>query len=189
MKKSTKNITFNIKNLKIEENGKKRSNILRSKTLGVPYKVNKLLTRSMNIQKCFQIMKLLRSNRGIKDIENCKFLFRTFNSFLSYISLNNDREDTENLLSEIAWAIFHKKIKKNTLIKKPGEKNKYINLLIKGRKNKINILFKKEKITLKEYLIYLLKMKLIKEYEVLKKCRQMNKSIMNSNNKNIEYIS
>ena len=127
---STKKISFNVKNLKIEENQKKKSNILRSKTLGVPYKINKLLTKSMNVQKCFQVMKLLRSNRGINDIENCKSLFKTFNSFLSYVSLNNDREDIDNLLSEIAWVIFHKKFKKNTLIKKPGEKNEFFYLLI-----------------------------------------------------------
>ena len=186
--KSTKKVTINIKNLKIEEIQKRKSNILRSKTLAVPYKINKLLTRSMNIQKCFQIMKLLRSNRGINDVENCKILFKTFNSFLSYISLNNDREETESLLSEIAWIIFHKKLKKNTLIKKPGEKNEYFYLLMTGRIQKVSVVFKKEKITLKEYLIYLLKMKLIKEYEVLKKCRQMNKSIMNINYENIEYF-
>ena len=186
--KSTKKISFNVKNLKIEENQKKKSNILRSKTLGVPYKINKLLTKSMNVQKCFQVMKLLRSNRGINDIENCKSLFKTFNSFLSYVSLNNDREDIDNLLSEIAWVIFHKKFKKNTLIKKPGEKNEFFYLLMAGKIQKVNVVFKKEKITLKEYLIYLLKMKLIKEYEVLKKCRQMNKSIMNINYENIEYF-
>ena len=185
---NSKKISFNINNLKIEENQKKKFNILRSKTLAVPYKINKLLTRSMNIQKCFQIMKLLRSNRGINDVENCKILFKTFNSFLSYISLNNDREETESLLSEIAWVIFHKKLKKNTLIKKTGEKNEFFYLVMTGKVQKVSVVFKKEKITLKEYLIYLLKMKLIKEYEVLKKCRQMNKSIMNINYENIEYF-
>ena len=186
--KSTKKLTFNINNIKIEENQKKKSNIIRSKTLGVPYKKNKLMNKSMNIQKCFQIMKLLRSNRGINDIENCKALFKSFNSFLSYISLNNNIEDTENILSEIAWVIFHKKLKKNTLIKKPGEKKEFFYLLMTGRIQKVSVVFKKEKITLKEYLIYLLKMKLIKEYEILKKCRQMNKSIMNINYENIEYF-
>ena len=186
--KSTKKVTINIKNLKIVEIQKRKSNILRSKTLAVPYKINKLLPKSLNITQCFQIMKLLRSYRGIHDIENCKGLFKTFNNFLSYISLNNNSEDTENLLSEIAWVIFHKKLKKNTLIKKPGEKKEFFYLLMTGKVQKVSVVFKKEKITLKEYLIYLLKFKLIKEYEVLKKCRQINKSIMNINYENIEYF-
>lgn len=104
------------------------------------------------------------------------------------MSLNGDNDSTEQLLSEIAWIIFHKKYKKNTLMKKPGEKNEYFYLIMTGKIQKVTIVFKKEKITLEEYLIFLLKMKLINEYELLRKCRQINKSILDINYNNIEYF-
>ena len=186
-----KKITFNVKPLQIEGNNnfiKKKSSLFRSKTLGVQAKLSILFSKNVNIQKCFQIMKKERSNRGIMDIEYCKNLFRTFDSFYSYISLNNNQEETDHMLSEVAWVMFHKKLKKNTLIKKSGEKNEFFYLLMSGKIQKVSIIFKREKITLKEYIIYLLKMKLIKEYELLKKCRQVNKSIMNIHYENIEFF-
>ena len=185
---STKNIISSyIKELKTEENYK-RINLLRSKTLATNIKKKKNIQKKINVQDCFQIMKNQRSNRGITDIENCMSLFKTFNSFYSYISLNNDKDESDKLLSELAWVIFHKKYKKNSLIKKTGEKNEYFYLLMSGKIQKVSLVFKKEKITLKEYLIYLLKMRLIKEFELLKKCRQLNKSIMDINYNNIEYF-
>ena len=184
---STKKISFNLKIINKDEI-KKKNSFLKSKTLGANVTFKKNLPKTFSIQNCFQTMKTQRSNRGILDIERCKTLFKSFNNFYSYISLNNNEDETDHLLSEVAWIIFHKKYKKNTLIKKPGEKNEFFYLLMTGKIQKVSIVFKKEKITLEEYLIYLLKMKLIKEYELLKKCRQINKSIMNINYNNIEYF-
>ena len=184
---SSKKITFNIKNSKENKNAK-RNSLFRSKTLGVKLKNRKILPKNVDIQYCFQTMKTKRSNRGIIDIENCKALFKTLNNFYSYASLDDDKEDIDNLLSEVSWVIFHKKYKKYTLVKKAGEKNEIFFLLMTGIIQKVNLVFKREKITLEEYLIFLLKMKLIKEYELLKKCKYMNKSIMNINYNNIEYF-
>ena len=184
---SNKTISFNLNTL-TENYIKKKNSLFRSKTLGVKFQIKKILSKNIDIQHCFQVMKTKRSNRGISDIENCKALFKTFNNFYSYISLNNNEDDTDNLLSEISWVIFHKKYKKNTLIKRPGEKNELFYLLMTGKVQKVSLVFKREKITLEEYLIYLLKMKLMKEYEILKKCKQLNKSTMNINYNNIEYF-
>ena len=185
---STKKISFNIKTLENDDSPKKRNILFRSKTLGIKSKYNKLIQSNINIQKCFQTMKNQISKRGIIEIENCKNIFKTFNSFYSYTSLNNNQDESDHLLSEIAWVIFHRKYKKNMLIKKPGEKSEFFYLLMKGKIQKVSLVFKREKITLKEYLIYLLKMKLLKEYELLRKCRLINKSIMNINYDNIEYF-
>ena len=185
---STKKISFNLKLNTNNDELKKKSILCKSKTLGANVKLKNIIPKNINIQNCFKTMKLERSNRGILDIEKCKSLFRTFNSFYSYISLNNDEDETDHLLTEVAWSIFHKKCKKNTLIKKSGEKNEFFYLLMTGKIQKVSIVFKKEKVTLEEYLIYLLKMCLIKENELLQKCRQINKSIMNINYNNIEYF-
>ncbi len=188
-KMSSKNVCFNLNTLKIEETKNKNNNLLfRSKTLVSNVKLKKSNVKSINIQECFQIMKKQRSNRGMNDIETLISLFKTFNGFYSYMDLNNNKEETEKLLSEIAWVIFHKKYKKNSLIKKPGEKNEFFFLLMTGKIKKVSLICKKEKITLKEYLIYLLKMILLKEFELLKKCRQLNKSIMDISYNNIEYF-
>jgi CRP-like cAMP-binding protein len=185
-KMSSKNVSFNINSLKFIEIKKNTNIFLRSKTLSSNVKVK--FGKNINIQECFQIMKKQRSNRGLTDIETLMLLFKNFNSFYSYMNLNNNEEETEKLLAEIAWVIFHKKYKKNSLIKKPGEKKDFFFLLMTGKIKKVSMIFKKEKITLKEYLIYLLKMVLIKEFELLKKCRQLNKSIMDISYNNIEYF-
>ena len=184
---SLKNINFNAKSL-TGVNIKKKNNGLKSKTPGAKFKNKKNLQKNDNNDDFFKMMKSQRSNRGTNDIDNCKALIRTMNNFYSYISLNHNEEYENNLLSEISWVIFHKKYKKNTLIKKPGEKNELFYLLMTGKVQKVSLVFKREKITLEEYLIYLLKMKLIKENEILKKCKQLNKSIMNINYNNIEYF-
>ena len=120
-KMSSKNVCFNLNTLKIEETKNKNNNLLfRSKTLVSNVKLKKSNVKSINIQECFQIMKKQRSNRGMNDIETLISLFKTFNGFYSYMDLNNNKAETEKLLSEIAWVIFHKKYKKNSLIKKPG---------------------------------------------------------------------
>ena len=75
----------------------------------------------------------------MNDIETLISLFKTFNSFYSYMDLNNNKEETEKLLSEIAWVIFHKKYKKNLLIKKPGEKNEFFFLLMSGKIKKVSL--------------------------------------------------
>ena len=174
--------------LKDKEELEERNIKFRSKTIVERLKQTRNLPKNINILKCFAVLKTEVSNRGIDDIEECVPLFQTFKSFNSYISLNEDIDEAEEILSEVAWIMFHKKYKKNTLIKKPGEKNEYFYLLMSGKIQKVSLVIKRQKITLEEYLIYLLKMKLIKEYEVLKKCRKINKSIMDINYNNIEYF-
>ena len=171
------------------ESEQRKSIMLKSKTTATRLKFqSKISSNNINIQNYIQIMKTEISNRGISEIDDLMQFLKTFKSFYSYLSLNGDNDSTEQLLSEIAWIIFHKKYKKNTLMKKPGEKNEYFYLIMTGKIQKVTIVFKKEKITLEEYLIFLLKMKLINEYELLRKCRQINKSILDINYNNIEYF-
>ena len=180
---------LNEKEIKNEDEMEKTNlRKFRSKTIAEKLKQNRNLPKNINMQKCFLLMSTEISNRELSDIEECIPLFQTFNSFNSYMSLNENLDETEELLSEIAWIMVHKKFKKNTLIKKPGERNEYFYLLMTGKIQKVTLVIKREKITLEQYLIYLLKMKLIKEYEVLKKCRKINKSIMDINYNNIEYF-
>ena len=171
------------------ESEQRKSIMPRSKTTATRLKLqSKNSFNNINIQNYIQIMKTEISNRGISEIDDLMQFLKSFKSFYSYLSLNGDDDSTDQLLSEIAWIIFHKKYKKNTLMKKPGEKNEYFYLVMTGKIQKVTMVFKKEKITLEEYLIFLLKMKLINEYELLKKCRQINKSILDINYNNIEYF-
>lgn len=171
------------------ENEQRKNAMLRSKTTSTKLKLqSKISFNNANIQNYIQIMKTEISNRGISEIDDLMHFLKSFKSFYSYLSLNGDDDSTDQLLSEIAWIIFHKKYKKNTLMKKPGEKNEYFYLIMTGKIQKVTMVFKREKITLEEYLIFLLKMKLINEYELLKKCRQINKSILDINYNRIEYF-
>ena len=59
-------------------------------------------------------------------------------------------------------------------------------LVLSGSIEKLILLFKKEKIILEEYLIILIKMKILKENEVLKKLKQINKNVIDIDYNNLE---
>ena len=117
------------------ENEQRKSIMSRSKTTTTRLKLQrKISSNNINIQNYIQIMKTEVSNRGISEIDDLMQFLKSFKNFYSYLSLNGDDNSTEQLLSEIAWIIFHKKYKKNTLMKKPGEKNEYFYLVYSKRR-------------------------------------------------------
>ena len=123
---------------------------------------------------CVQTLKYERENRKLGEIEMALPWLKTFHDLMGFINLEETPESSKKLLIELTWSLFYKYYKKNIIFKKAAEKGEFFNILLKGKMLKLNMVFKRENLTVEEYLIYLFKMKLTKENEILKRCRQLN---------------
>ena len=123
---------------------------------------------------CVQTLKYERENRKLSDIESALPWLKTFQDLMNFINLEETPESSHKLLIELAWSLFYRYYKKNIIFKKAAENGEFIFILLTGKMLKLNMVFKREYLTLEEYLIYLFKMKLTRENEILKRCRQLN---------------
>ena len=160
----------------------------RSKTLGVKLQTKVQKSKPISIQACIEMMEQEISHRQKEEIDDCIPFLSSLKFFNDYILYKETKESYLFLLSKIAWVLFYQKFKKNTIIKRIGEKSEYFFLLMSGSIEKVILVFYKEKVTLEEYLIILMKMKILKETELLKKCRQINKNILDINYDKLEHF-
>ena len=123
---------------------------------------------------CVQTLRYERENRKLAEIERAIPWLKTFSDFMNFINLKETNESSYKLLIELTWILFYRYCQKNIIFKKPAEKNEYTFILLKGTMLKLDIIFKREYITVEEYLIYLIKMKLIREKKIIKCCRRLN---------------
>ena len=123
---------------------------------------------------CVQTLRYERENRKLAEIERAIPWLKTFSDFMNFINLKETNESSYKLLIELTWILFYRYCQKNIIFKKPAEKNEYAFILLKGTMLKLDIVFKREYITVEEYLIYLIKMKLIREKKIIKFCRRLN---------------
>ena len=66
-----------------------------------------------------------------------------------------------------------------SIIKKANEDKNNFYLVLNGNLTKLTLIFKKEKITIEEYLIYMIKMRILQEKQILKKSNMLNSSFVN----------
>ena len=123
---------------------------------------------------CVQTLKYEMENRKLSDIERALPWLKTFQDLMNFINLEETPESSHKLLIELTWSLFYRYYKKNIIFKKAAEKGEFIFILLTGKMLKLNMVFKREYLTVEEYLIYLFKMKLTRENEILKRCRQLN---------------
>ena len=87
---------------------------------------------------------------------------------------------------QLTWVLFRKSFSKNKIVKKFGEKNNLFNIILEGDLIKLDLIISREILSLEEYLIYLIKLKLMKEHEMFNKARIMNKSYVKLDENNIK---
>ena len=123
---------------------------------------------------CVQTLRYERDNRKLIEIEKALPWLKTFPDLMNVINLKETPESSHKLLIELTWLLFYQYYKKNIMFNKAAEKGEYFSILLKGKILKLDMVFKREYLTVEEYLIYLFKMKLTREKEILKKCRILN---------------
>ena len=123
---------------------------------------------------CIQTLRYEQENRKLSEIENAIPWLRTMPNLNKFINLKETDESSYKLLIELTWVLFYKYLKKNVILKKAAENEEFFYILLGGKILKLNIVYERESLTLEEYLIYLIKMKFIREKEILKQCRLLN---------------
>lgn len=113
-------------------------------------------------------------NRKPFEIESAIPWLQTITDLMKFINMEETPESSKKLLIELTWFLFYKYYKKNKILKKAGENQELFYILLGGKILRLNIVFERISLTLEEYLVYLFKMKLTHEKEILKKCRLLN---------------
>ena len=71
--------------------------------------------------------------------------------------------------------LFYKYSPKNYIIKRPNEKINLFFLILNGSCAELNLIIKNECLTEEEYIKHLIKMNILKEKEIIKRCLLYNK--------------
>ena len=134
---------------------------------------------------CIQTLRYEPENRKLFEIELAIPWLQTFPELMKYINLEETPKSSRKFLIELAWFLFYKYYKKNKVLKKAGEKQEFFYISLGGKILKLNIVYERKSLTFEEYLIYLFKMKLTHEKEILKKCRSLNSFIADIDGENL----
>ena len=121
-----------------------------------------------------QTLRYEPENRKLYEIELAIPWLKTFPDLMKFINLKETPESSHRLLIELAWFLFYKYYKKNLILKKASEKQEFFFISLAGKILKLNIVYERQSLTLEDYLIYLFKLKIMHEKEILKKCRMLN---------------
>ena len=135
---------------------------------------------------CFQILSFEPDNRSKDDIIKAIPWLKTLTNFYEFITLEETEETSNILLTKLTWILFRKSFHKNKIVKRFGEKNNFFCIILEGNLIKLDLIISREILSLEEYLIYLIKLKLMKEHEMFNKARIMNKSYVKLDENNIK---
>ena len=108
-----------------------------------------------------QILKYEYNNRTNEDIAKTLPRFQKLESLNEYAKFNEEKNNnnSSNIITELAWVSFYQNKKKLSFVKKANEDKNFFYLILNGTITKLRLTFKKEKISIEEYLLYILKMK------------------------------
>ena len=175
----------NVKKLRRKE--RKTTDLLlklKIKSLGTTF-LSKLLiklTSKIVIPDLYlQILKYEIKNRTNDDIAKTLPRFQTLGPFNDYINYKEDNQTdfSSKIITNLAWVSFYKYKRKLSFIKKANEDGNNFYLILNGSLTKLNLTFKKEKISIEEYLLYMIKMKMLQEKQILFKCNKLNSAYVN----------
>ena len=157
---------------------------LKVKSLGTTF-LSKLLiklTSKIVIPDLYlQILKYEIKNRTNDDIAKTLPRFQTLGPFNDYINYKekNQKDFSSKIITDLAWVSFYKYKRKLSFLKKANEDKNNFYLILNGSLTKLNLTFKKEKISIEEYLLYMIKMKMLQEKQILFKCNKLNSAYVN----------
>ena len=157
---------------------------LKVKSLGTTF-LSKLLiklTSKIVIPDLYlQILKYEIKNRTNDDIAKTLPRFQTLGPFNDYINYKekNQKDFSSKIITDLAWVSFYKYKRKFSFLKKANEDKNNFYLILNGSLTKLNLTFKKEKISIEEYLLYMIKMKMLQEKQILFKCNKLNSAYIN----------
>ena len=167
------------KKLKIKNNSNDKTNLFMSKTFASKLFL-KLTSKVLDpIIVCLQTLKFEPENRKKEEIENTIPYLKTLDNFNDYINFRENEKSSFELMVKFARITFYQYYRKNTILKRTGSSNDKFYILLNGTVEKYSLIFEKVTLSLEQYLLFLIKMIIINENEIIKKCNFLNKSIIN----------
>ena len=141
----------------------------------------KLTSKIYNPSFNLQILRYETCNRSNDEITKAMPWLKTKGNFENYINLKefNGKINNLQIIYDLASQSFYKYKKKFSIIKKANENGIYFYLIINGNIERLNLIFIKKKISVENYLNYIIKMKLLKENQIIEKCYKLNKDVIN----------
>ena len=124
------------------------------------------------------ILQFEYANRKQEDISKAAPYLSNLGDFFNYICFKENKINIPGILNEITWLLFYKYYKTLSIIKRPNEFNQYFYIIMSGKIDKLSLVYKKIYLTFEEYLIFLLKMKIINERGIINKCAILNRNIL-----------
>ena len=177
-----------IKNFKevMKQGKKKKSKYLLGKTFSAKLFI-KLCSKVVDTSIiCLEILNFEHENRTKEDIETVLPWMKNLTYFYEYISMEETEESKRELLKQLIWLLYRKIFYKNTIIKKIDDINKNLYIILEGNLIKLDLVIYREVLSLEEYLIYLIKMELLNEKEIIYKCKKLNKLFIDINTESIK---
>jgi len=130
---------------------------------------------------CMEILNFEIENRTKEDVETVLPWMKELNYLYEYISVKETEESKKEILRNIIWILSRKIYYKNTITKKINDNNRLLCIVLEGYLLKLDLVFYKEVLSLEEYLIYLIKMEILEEKDIIHKCKLLNKYIFDVN--------
>ena len=132
------------------------------------------------------VLKLEPQNRRNSDIQLAIVYIQSLAYFNEFLTLREQKETFIKLINEFTWVLCYERYEKNTIIKRPKEFPEKFFLILYGTVAVLDLVVTKECLTEEQYMIYLIKMKILNEEEIIKKCNKYNKDIINIDTTDIE---
>ncbi len=162
-----------------------RRSFIHYKTFQTNTKTNEILSNNLEIIK--EILDKEPQNRVNEEVKKVLPYIKKIPYFYDFLSLNEDNDkQLESLLIEFTWILIRKTYEQNVIIQKTKEESDIFYLVLSGSIAVLDLILSKECMTEEEYVVFLVKMYIIKEYEIIKLCIKYNKNILNVDNENIE---
>ena len=135
---------------------------------------------------CLEILNFEKENRTKEDIETVLPWMKNLYYFYEFISLKETEESKKEILRQIIWILYRKIIYENSIIQKIDNINNFSYLILEGYLIKIDLVIYREVLSLEEYLLYLIKMEIMNENEIINRCKILNKSFVDINANSIK---
>ena len=135
---------------------------------------------------CLEILNYEPENKTKEDIETVLPWMKNLKYFYEYISIKETEESRKQILRKFIWLLHRKIFHKNAIIKKNDEMNKFVYIILEGFLMKLNLVFYQQRLPIEDYLLYLIKMEILNEKEIIDKCKLLNKSFIDIDTNSIE---
>ena len=135
---------------------------------------------------CLEILNYEPENKTKEDIETVLPWMKNLKYFYEYISIKETEESRKQILRKFIWLLHRKIFHKNAIIKKNDEMNKFVYIILEGFLMKLNLVFYQQTLPIEDYLLYLIKMEILNEKEIIDKCKLLNKSFIDIDTNSIE---